>query len=76
MGYLSTKEAKGWTRREVPMMIRRSHFCISSIAHWANLSGSASPKKTMSERERERERENGQGRATWSRKGARTKGKE
>ena len=30
------------------MTMRRSHFCISSLAHSANLSGSASPKKTMS----------------------------
>ena len=46
--YLSTREAKGCTRREVPMTMRRSHLFMSSLTQVANLSGSASPKNTMS----------------------------
>ena len=46
--YLSTREAKGCTRRDVPMMMRRSHLFMSSLTQVANLSGRASPKNTMS----------------------------
>ena len=46
--YRSTRDAKGCTKREVPMTRRRSHLGMSSTAHLANLSGSASPKKIMS----------------------------
>ena len=74
LAYLSTREAKGCTTRDVPITSSSSHFLVSysesvgigiqataesavlltCTAHFANLSGSASPKNTMSMREREK----------------------
>lgn len=44
----STRDAKGWTTNEEPMIIKSEALGKSTLTHWKNRSGSDSPKKTMS----------------------------